>query len=195
MYKRFQPIFTLAIFFILDSQLSEILGVQQSNLLYHAMKITSLLIGGVALLLASCGSGEKTATAPANIPVTEQAPVASIAPDAKPATKESSSSSKGGQVVESGKYHLELVPEKSANETHLDLYVQKGDDHQAISDAKVSGEVQSPDGQSKPITFTYDAGGKHYTGTLAGKTAGAYQLKVTATVGSDQADGRFSFNR
>jgi hypothetical protein len=114
------------------------------------------------------------------------------APDTKQAKKEPSG--KGGQVVESGKYHLELVPEKSASETHLDLYVQKGDDHQAISDAKISGEVQSPDGQSKTIAFTYDAGGKHYTASVPGK-AGAYQLKVTAAIGSDKADGRFSFDR
>jgi hypothetical protein len=156
------------------------------------MKITrlSLLIGGAALLLASCNSGDKAA----NSLVTEQtAPSAPIAPDDKSAMKKSSS--KGGQVVESGKYHLELIPEKSANETHLDLYVQKGANHESVTDAKVSGEIQSPDGQSKPITFTYDADGKHYAGVVPGKTAGAYQLKVTAAIGSDKADGRFSFDR
>jgi hypothetical protein len=101
----------------------------------------------------------------------------------------------GGQVVESGKYHLELVPEKSASETHLDLYVQRGDDHQAIVGAKVSGEIQSPEGQSQKIAFRYDAAGKHYFGIVPGKKAGAYQLKVKAIMGSDQADGRFSFER
>jgi hypothetical protein len=105
------------------------------------------------------------------------------------------SSSKGGQVVESGKYHLELVPEKSANETHLDLYLQKGDSHESVTDAKISGEIQAPDGQSKPITFIYDAEGKHYAGVVLRKTTGAYQLKVTANVGADKADGRFSFDR
>lgn len=160
------------------------------------MKITSLsfLIGGAALLLASCNNGEKAAQAPASSPVTEQvSPAASTSPDAKSAMKEHSG--KGGQVVESGKYHLELISEKSTNETHLDLYVQKGDDHQAISDAKVSGEIQSPDGQSKSVTFTYDTGGKHYAAVVPGKAAGVYQLKVTANVSGDIADGRFSFNR
>jgi uncharacterized lipoprotein YmbA len=158
------------------------------------MKTTSssLLIGGAALLLASCSSGEKAAQAPS--PATEQvSPAASTAPDAKSAMKEHGG--KGGQVVESGKYHLELIPEKSANETHLDLYVQKGDGHESVTDAKVSGEIQSPDGQSKPISFTYDAEGKHYAGVVPGKTTGAYQLKVTASVGADKADGRFSFDR
>jgi uncharacterized lipoprotein YmbA len=158
------------------------------------MKITSpsLLIGGFALLLASCSSGEKAAQAP-SLATEQVSPAASTAPDVKSAMKEHGG--KGGQVVESGKYHLELIPEKSANETHLDLYVQKGDGHESVTDAKVSGEIQSPDGQSKPITFTYDAEGKHYAGVVPGKTAGAYQLKITANVGADKADGRFSFNR
>jgi hypothetical protein len=158
------------------------------------MKITILLISGAALLLSSCSSGEKSAQAPASSPGTEQqvAPANSTAPDPKQAKEKHGG--QGGQVVESGKYHLELIPEKSASETHLDLYVQKGDDHQTIADAKVSGEVQLPDGQSKTIVFTYDAGGKHYAASAPGK-AGAYQLKVTAVIGSDQADGRFSFDR
>jgi hypothetical protein len=157
------------------------------------MKITNLLIGGTLLLLSSCSSGEKTASVLDIKAATEQvSPAASTTPGAKPATKEHGG--KGGQVVESGKYHLELIADKSASETHLDLYVQKGDDHQAIPDAKVSGEIQSPDGQSKPISFTYDASGKHYTASVPGK-AGAYQLKVTAAIGSDKADGRFSFDR
>lgn len=144
------------------------------------------------MLLASCSSGEKAAQSPSNNAVIDSA--ASTSPTIKseaPAPK----SNKGGQVVESGKYHFELVPEKSANETHLDLYLQKGNDRQAITDAKVSGEVQSPDGQSKTVAFTYDADGKHYAGVFPGKTAGAYQLKISAVIGDDKADGRFSFDR
>ncbi len=144
------------------------------------------------MLLASCSSGEKAAQSPSNNAVIDSA--ASTSPTIKseaPAPK----SNKGGQVVESGKYHLELVTEKSASETHLDIYLQKGSDHQAITDAKISGEVQSPDGQSKTVTFTYDAEGKHYAVVFPGKTAGAYQLKITAVIGGDKADGRFSFDR
>jgi hypothetical protein len=160
------------------------------------MKFTSLtfLLTGAVFLLSSCNSAEKTASAPdSKLTTAQAAPVNPTTLGAKSAAKELAS--KGGQVVESGKYHLELVPEKSANETHLDLYLQKGDDHQAITNAKVSGEVQSPDGQSKTVAFTYDADGKHYAAVFPGKTAGAYQLKVTAAIGGDQADGRFSFDR
>jgi uncharacterized lipoprotein YmbA len=158
------------------------------------MKPTSLnfLIVGAAMLLASCSSTQQAAQSPSSNAVIDSA--ASTAPAAKsaaPALK----SNKGGQVVESGKYHLELVPEKSANETHLDLYVQKSDDHQAIAGAKVSGEIQFPDGKQKTLTFNYDQQGQHYVAIVSGKDTGAYQLKVTAAIGSDKADGRFSFDR
>ena len=115
------------------------------------IKLTSpkLLIGSLAVLLASCS------TTPTTTPVTSPtAPVASTAAKSAPNV-----ANKGGQVVESGKYHLELVPEKSASETHLDLFVQKGDNHQDIPDAKISGEIQLPDGQQKTISFIYDAAG------------------------------------
>jgi hypothetical protein len=160
----------------------------------HAMKITNLLICGSTLLLAACSSGEKSAQAPVTSPATAQAS-SGVSNDSDVKVGDKELSTKGGQVVESGKYHLELVPEKSANETHLDLYIQRGDDHQDISNAKVLGEVQFPNGQSKALTFTYDADGKHYATNLSGNTAGAYQLKINASIGSDKADGRFSFNR
>jgi FlaG/FlaF family flagellin (archaellin) len=145
----------------------------------------SLLMGSITLLLAACGSGEPTGQSS-----TSASPVAAVS--TQPAGQ--AQPNKGGQVVESGKYHLELVPEKSANETHLDLYVQSGDNHQSIANATVSGQLQSPDGQQKAIAFTYDASGKHYAAVAPAK-AGTYQLKVTATIGSEKADARFEFNR
>ena len=102
---------------------------------------------------------------------------------------------KGGQVVESGKYHLELVPEQEGGGTHLDFYVLKGDSHEAIATAKVMAQVQSPDGKQKTLPFRYDASGKHYTAPLGEKATGQYQLKVTATIGSEKVDGRFNVNR
>jgi ABC-type glycerol-3-phosphate transport system substrate-binding protein len=145
----------------------------------------SLLMGSITLLLAACSSGE-----PAAQSSTSASPVAAVSTQSAGQAQPS----KGGQVVESGKYHLELVPEKSAKETHLDLYVQSGDNHQSIANATVSGQLQSPDGQQTAITFTYDASGKHYAATAPAK-AGTYQLKVAATIGSEKADGRFEFNR
>ena len=86
--------------------------------------------------------------------------------------KDDSGKSHGGQVVESGAYHLEFVPEKEANGTHLDFYLQKGDTHEAIPNAKVTAQVQSPDGKQKSLNFVYDSAGKHYTVLLLGKVMG-----------------------
>ncbi|RAM49978.1 MAG: hypothetical protein C6Y22_19490 [Hapalosiphonaceae cyanobacterium JJU2] len=102
---------------------------------------------------------------------------------------------KNAQVVEAGKYHLELVPEKEANATHLDFYLQTGDKHEAVTNAKVTADVQSPDGKQKTVPLSYDASGKHYTAKLDGSAAGQYQVKITADVGGEKVNGRFSFNQ
>ena len=105
------------------------------------------------------------------------------------------SKSNGGQVVESGKYHLELVPEKEANGTHLDLFLQTGDNHETIPNANVTADIQSPDGTQKTVPFTYDASGKHYAAMLENGAAGQYQVKVIADVGGEKVNGRFNFDR
>jgi hypothetical protein len=107
----------------------------------------------------------------------------------------SESKSKGGQVVESGKYHLEMVPEKEGSATHLDLFLQTGDKHEAVPNAKVTADIQSPDGKQKTVSLTYDASGKHYTTKLNAGTPGQYQVKITADVGSEKVNGRFNFNQ
>lgn len=111
------------------------------------------------------------------------------------ATQSKQNQKKGGQVVEAGAYHLELVPEKEANGTHLDLYLQRGDNHQAIPNAKVTAQVQMPNGTQKNLNFKYDTSGKHYTTMLSEKTSGQYQMKVTADVNGKKVNGRFSFKQ
>jgi hypothetical protein len=98
-----------------------------------------------------------------------------------------------GQVVESGSYHFELVPEKSNKGFHLDLFLLKGDNHKAVPNAKVTGQVQLPDGKQKNLTFTYDDKEKHYTALLTEKILGQYQLKVTADINGKKINARFSF--
>ncbi len=150
-------------------------------------------IVSIGLLLGACDNSSQTSINPSN----SSAPASVEVPPAAgtKTDKGEESKGKGGQVVESGKYHLELVPEKEANSTHLDLYVQKGDTHTAIADAKVTAEVQFPGGKQESIPLSYDTAGKHYTAALPGKAPGQYQVKVNAAIGSDQADGRFSFSR
>jgi hypothetical protein len=144
-------------------------------------KLSLLAIGSV-ILLASCNGGEKKPETP-------------VKPEAAPAAQGGGDSIKGGQVIESGKYHLELKPEKAADKTHLDFYLKIDATQKDIPDAKVSGVVQTPDGKEAPVTFTYDAKDKHYAANIPGKAAGTYNLKITANIGSEKANGRFTFNR
>jgi hypothetical protein len=55
------------------------------------------------------------------------------------------------------------VPEPEANGTPLNFYMQKGDNHEAITDAKVTTQVQLPDGTQTTVPLTYDAEKKHPT--------------------------------
>ena len=163
------------------------------------MKSLSLGIIVVAsaglLLLGGCGKETKTADSAS----TSSAPSAETKPtETKPMDgmeKSHMAPRKGGQVVESGKYHLELVPEKEASATHLDFYLFQGDKHEIIPNAKVSADIQLPDGKLKTVPFGYDASGKHYAAVVSEKASGQYQVNITATVGSEQIDGRFKFDR
>jgi len=148
------------------------------------------------LLLGACSKESKTSDSASNNSTTPTAETASPAATTTAKTDSSKGGkSNGGQVVESGKYHLELVPEKGSNETHLDLYLQKGDNHGAITNAKVTADVQLPDGKLKTLPLSYDASGKHYAAVLKEKVTGQYQVKITATIGNEKADGRFNFVR
>ena len=152
------------------------------------------------LLLGACSKESKTSDSASNnaaTPTAETASPATTSPATTTAKESSTGGGKGngGQVVESGKYHLELVPEKGSNETHLDLYLQKGDNHEAVANAKVTADVQLPDGKLKTLPLSYDASGKHYAAVLKEKLTGQYQVKITAKIGNEQADGRFNFDR
>jgi hypothetical protein len=144
------------------------------------------------LLLGGCGKETKTADSASTSSTT---PAATTTKPMEGMEKSHMAPKKGGEVVESGKYHLELVPEKEASATHLDFYILQGDKHEIVPNAKVTADVQLPDGKQKTVPFNYDASGKHYAAVVSEKAAGQYQVKITATVGSEKIDGRFKFDR
>ncbi|AFY36266.1 hypothetical protein [Calothrix sp. PCC 7507] len=158
----------------------------------NSLKSGLIVIGSVGLLfLGACSNSNKAAN-------TENSPAASTSiAQTSPATKKDShhGESHGGQVAETVSYHLEFVPEKEASATHMDLYVLKGDNHQTVSDAKVTAQIQLPDGKQKTVAFTYDANDKHYTAKLTEKAIGQYQVKVTVDIKGEKVNGRFNFNR
>lgn len=163
-----------------------------------SIKSLLIILGSASLIfLGACGNNNQ-ATNSDGSPTTAK-PTESIAKPTDQAKTESSSHAAkpqvGGQVVESGPYHLEFVSVKEDNGTHLDFYLQKGDNHEAIPNAKVTAQVQLPDGTQKTLPLTYDAEGKHYAALLPEKMAGQYQVKITSDIDGQKVDGRFSFNQ
>ena len=103
--------------------------------------------------------------------------------------------SHGGQVVESGQYHLEFLAEPSEDGTNLDFYLEKGEKHEHISDAQVKAQIQLPNGEQKSIPLIYEADEKHYHGILKEKVSGEYQVVVLSEIEGEKVNGRFSFQR
>lgn len=102
---------------------------------------------------------------------------------------------KGGQVIESGGYHLEFVPELENRGTHIDFYLQKSDSHEAISNAKVTAQVQLPNGTQQSFPLAYDAEGKHYAALIPGRASGQYDVVILSDISGEKVNGRFMFKR
>lgn len=161
------------------------------------LKLSLVVIGSAGLfLLGACGNNssdtkvDKTTVASPSDKVTKTEPSSD-----KAASNKDGVANKGGQVIESGKYHLEFVPVKEADGTHLDFYLQTGDNHEAVSNAKVTAQVQLPDGSQKEVPLTYDAAGKHYAALLPEKSTGEYKVAVLSEINGEKVNGRFSFKR
>jgi hypothetical protein len=165
-----------------------------------SLKSNLIVLSSVGLLfVGACTKGDEASapnSSPTSTPIASQP--ASSTPTTAPATTaktEHPKQSKGGQVVESGAYHLELVTQKEATGTHLDIYLQKGDNHEPVPNAKVMAQVQLPNGKQQTLALKYDADGKHYAVVFPVKDAGSYPMKVTADINGEKVDGRFTFSQ
>jgi hypothetical protein len=152
------------------------------------------------LTLGACSSNPTSSSTPAPAQTTTATTATkptesatSPSPEAKTESTEHGKPKQGGQVIESGAYHLELVPEKEESGVHLDFFLQKGDNHEAIADAKVKAQVKLPDGTQKSLDLAYDAAGKHYTVLLPAKATGEYQVAILSDIKGERVNGRFSF--
>ena len=147
------------------------------------------------LFLGACSSGNQ-ATNSASSPAASTPALTQPSPAASPAQSASSDhGGQGGQVIESGPYHLELVTGKETSGTHLDLFLQKGDNHEAISNAKVTAQVQLPDGTQQSLDMKYDTGDKHYTAILPSAVAGKYKVVILSDINGERVNARYSFTR
>ncbi|MCC3404480.1 MAG: hypothetical protein JGK17_02620 [Microcoleus sp. PH2017_10_PVI_O_A] len=164
------------------------------------LKSSLIILASVGLLfLGACGKGDEASdTKITSTPPPAASKPASSAPAAAPGATDKTAhpqASKGGQVVESGAYHLEFVAEKESTGTHLDFYLQKGDAHAPVPNAKVSAQVQLPNGKQQTLALKYDPEGKHYTVVFPVKEAGQYPVKMNADINGEKVDGRFTFTQ
>jgi hypothetical protein len=169
------------------------------------LKVSALIIASFGLLLLGACSNDNQANN------STSSPAASTPAENQPSTTASSSASadktttssattdshggQGGQVIESGPYHLELVTGKEAQGTHIDFFLQKGDNHEAIPNAKVTAQVQLPDGSQKALDMKYDADNKHYTAMLPSAASGEYKVTILSDINGEKVNGRFSFKQ
>lgn len=164
------------------------------------MRSPKLLLIGIifANILAAC-SNSSTSPSPTTSPNT----VTTKEPTSQPVTNIDSKADKkpenhgklnqGGQVVEVGAYHLELLLGKEENNIHLDFFLKTGDNHEAIPDAKVTAQVQFPDGSQKAYILAYDALNQHYATNLPTRASGEYKIAILTDIKGEKVNGRFSF--
>jgi len=176
-------------------------------------KLAIVTLSSMALLsLTACNnSSEASKTSATNSSPTEATSATAAKPDSKAQEthkegdghnhKEgdghdhSGGHGKGGQVVETGDYHLEFLTHKADNGVSLDFVIEKGEAHTPITTAKVSAQVQLPDGTQQALDMKYDAGEKVYKAVLAKAPTGEYNVAVLSEVDGKKMNSRFSFKQ
>ncbi|MGF1602938.1 MAG: hypothetical protein ACFCU8_13115 [Thermosynechococcaceae cyanobacterium] len=160
----------------------------------NPIKLSLILLSAISLFATACSNSQPTAsespappTEASSAPASATSTASEVGHDAKPQA--------GGQVVESGPYHLEFVAEPEASGTHLDFFLQTGDNHEAIPDAKVTADIQLPDGSTQSLPLAYDAEGKHYAARLDSTATGEYQVAIVSNIKGEDVKGRFSFTQ
>ena len=141
------------------------------------------------LLLGACSS-EQTPTPSAETP---EVGAELAKPVDSPEKADHSAPAQGGQVVEVGDYHLELVALPDNAGTHLDLFLLSGDTHEPIPEAQVTAQVQLPDGSQQAVPMDYDAAGKHYAGTFSESAPGEYGVAIVTDIQGKKVNARFNF--
>lgn len=153
-----------------------------------------LAVGAIAIAGCSGSPSPPSASSPQGSPAATPTATSTATPTATAAATpaDHSQSQQGGQVVEVGPYHLELVMIQEEGGAHVDLFLQTGDDHTPIPTATVTAQIQDPAGNERTLPLPYDAAGQHYAGTLPDTPSGNYQIRILAKVGDDAPTARFS---
>ncbi|MBE9224744.1 hypothetical protein IQ264_04585 [Phormidium sp. LEGE 05292] len=166
-----------------------------------------IIFSGISLLfLAACSASNQATNSPINSQ--EKAPTETAAKteatakdgekhsegDGHDHSKDGNNAAHKGQVVEVGKYHLEFKPDIQKEGTHLDVFVHDEQDKE-IKDAKLTAQIQLPDGSNKTLEIPYKTDEKHYGNVLRETTPGDYKVVVQSEINGEKFNGRFNFKR
>jgi hypothetical protein len=169
------------------------------------LKISLIALGSASLLfLGACSGGNQAANSQSTTASSTTETAAKTETTAKDGEKhvegdghEHSKDGKDrhtGQVVQSGKYHLEFKPEIEKDSTHLDISVH-GEQDKPITDAKLTAQVQLPDGSNKTLQVPYNTEEKQYTAKLPVTATGDYKVVLQTDIKGEKFNGRFNFKR
>lgn len=168
----------------------------------QSIKYLTATIAGLGLLFLGACAGDNSASNSAN---TADKPTETTANSASQKTethKEEEHAHKSGeahasseQVIETGDYHMEFLTHKSGEGINLDVVLENEKSHEPVSSAKVTAQVQLPNGSEKSLDMTYNAAEKAYTATLPSPAPGEYSVAIVSEIDGKKVNGRFSFKQ
>jgi hypothetical protein len=172
--------------------------------LRHSLLVFSSV---TVLMLGACSSNSSTNSTAANPPDATASPASTTKQKSTDAKDSHVDDEKGhnhdhgkegdhsGQVIETGQYHLEFIPSKESDGTHLDFVLQKGEAHEPVPNAKVTAQVQFPDGTQKTLNLKYEPDAKHYGAKLPSQLPGDYKVVILSDINGQKVNGRFAFKQ
>lgn len=160
------------------------------------MKLSVLAIG--IAIMTGCSS-PSTSTNPQAISASSSA-----TPSAPQATKSDSEKKSGDghdhkeganhtEAVKVGDYSMELESHKEGDELHFDFHLHKGKDE--VMGAKVTAQLQMPDGSQKSMEMPFDAKEKAYVAKLENSAAGEYKVAVLTDLKGEKMNARFTIKQ
>ena len=156
-----------------------------------SLKSNLIILGSVGLLfLGACNKGAQasyTKSSPASPPVQSQPPSSALPPGSTGVDLNSD--------MDFGGYHFEFGSEKKATGTLLYLYLQKKDKKEPVPNAKVTAQVQLPNGKQQTLPLKYDAKGKRYAVVFPTKQPGQYAVNMTVNINGVKVESTIIFNQ
>lgn len=172
-----------------------------------SLKLSAIILGSIGLIFVGACSNQDTNSNDLAASKTENVATTTTQADTTAKTTPTSAEpvaekkehghehGRGGQIIESGEYHLEFAAAPSDNGTKIDFFLEKGEKHETVSDANITAQVQLPNGEQKTIPIKWEASENHYHGTLSETTPGEYKVAILSEINGEKVNGRFSFKR